>query len=254
MGYLRATDSRHTAYVYYGIAAALGLSVAIAVTVGFAYASYGDYFEAVMGIFAVAVLISMIVFMKRHAGSISRTLRDRLERGIGSYGSSAIFMISFTTVLREGVEAVIFISPFIFLSEAGSIIGAMSGLVLVVVVYMVLTSASKKMNVGTLFRYTSLALIVFASAILAIVMHNLQSVHLLPTAGVVVTYQDSGYLASIAHSLLVLLIGFDGPSYTVLQGIAYLVLLSSLLIYFFRKGGSVHEHARNGAPEALSEE
>ncbi len=244
MSYLRATGSRNVNYVYYGISAAAALAVGIAFTVGYAYASYGDYFEAAMGTFAVVVLVSMIVFMKRHSHSISSTLRQKLERGINSYGPSAIFIISFTTVLREGVEAVIFISPFIFLSESGSAIGSAAGLLLVGAVYLVISSATRKMDINSVFRWTSLALIVFASAILAIVVHNLQSVHLLPSTGILMTYTDTGSISSVAHSLLVLLIGFDGPSYTVIQACAYLILLSSLLMYFFSKGPSPAHAAR----------
>ncbi len=236
MSYLKATGSKHSGYVYYGIVAATVLSLAIALTVGYAYSSYGDYFEATMGMFAVIVLVSMIVFMKRHSQSISSTLRNRLERGITNYGPSAIFMISFTTVLREGVETVIFISPFIFLSEAGSAIGSLAGLCLVAAVYAAISGATRRMNINSVFKWTSLALIVFASAILALVMHNLQSIHLLPTTTVVMMFTDNGYLGSVVHSLLVLLMGFDGPSYTLIQGAAYLGLLSSLLVYFFSNG------------------
>ncbi len=251
-GYLKATDSGHVNYVYYGIAAALVVAIAIAFTVGYAYSSYGDYFEAAMGLFAVCVLVAMIVFMKRHSHSVSRTIREKLEKGMNSYGPSAVFMISFTTVLREGVEAVIFISPFIFLSETGSVIGSIAGLGLVAGVYVVITGATRKMDINSLFRGTSLALIVFASAILAIVMHNLQTVHLLPRTAVLITYTDSGPIQSVAHSILVLLIGFDGPVYTAVQAVAYAVLLTSLLYYFYRKEPSAkaagHKSSAADAP------
>lgn len=253
-GYLKGTGSGHTEYVYYGVAAAVAVALSVAFTVGYAYSSYGDYFEALMGTFAVCVLVSMIVFMKRHAGSMSSTIHQKLERGLNNYGSSAIFMISFTTVLREGVEAVIFISPFIFLSEAGSVIGSVAGIALVAVVYAAITGAARRMDVNSLFKWTSLALILFASAILALVIHNLQTVHLIPQTMVVLSYTDSGYLDQIAHSILVLLIGFDGATYTLTQGTAYLALLLSLLYYFF-KGGSEHaEQRRKSSPDASPEE
>lgn len=255
MNYLHAAKSPHSIQVYYGISAAIIVSLALAFTVGYAYSSYGDYFEALMGAFAVCVLVAMIVFMKRHSGSISKTLHQKLERGINASGPSAVFIISFTTVLREGVEAVIFISPFIFLSEAGSVIGSAAGLALVIVIYAAISSATRKMNINIVFKWTSLALIVFASAILAMVLHNLQNVHLLPVTRVLLTYSGGGYLDSIVHSVLVLLIGFDGASYTLVQCVAYTALLLSLLLYFFRRNPVAAVRPRlKGAGDAKPEE
>ena len=234
--YLAATDAKRIPYVYAGVAAGAAASVLLATLFGYMYSAFGDYFEALMGMFAVIVLTYMILFMKRHSSSLRASIERKLEKNIGRHGSPAVFFISFTTVLREGVEAVIFIAPFIFISEAGSVIGAAGGILSVSALFVVLHGMTRRMNIGTVFRWTSMALIVFASAILAIVIHNLQQMGLIPVANVLLRYHDTGYASSVIHSVLTLLIGFDGAAYTFAQLAAYLTLLVTLFVYFFRTG------------------
>ncbi len=247
--YLAVTDARRVPYVYAGVAAGVAVSVLLAILFGYLYGAFGDYFEAIMGIFAVVVLTYMILFMKKHSKSIRTSIEQKLEKNIDSYGFPAIFLISFTTVLREGVEAVIFIAPFIFISEAGSAIGAAGGMIAVSVLFVVLNSMTRKMDIGAVFRWTSVALIVFASAILAIVIHNLERVGLMPSANVLLSYHDTGYVSSILHSILTLLIGFDGSSYTLAQLVAYLALLITLFAYFFRLGEARNMPSTEARPQ-----
>ncbi|MBX8635334.1 MAG: FTR1 family protein [Thermoplasmata archaeon] len=239
-GYLAAVDPKRIPYVYAGVAAGIAVSVLLAAAFGYLYAAFGDYFEALMGIFAVAVLTYMILFMKKHSRSMRVSIERKLEKNIQSHGFPAIFFISFTTVLREGVEAVIFIAPFIFISETGSAIGAAGGIAAVSILFVALNSMTRKMDIGTVFRWTSLALIIFASAILSIVIHNLEQVGLIPAASILLRYRDTGYASSILHSMLTLLIGFDGTAYTLAQLVAYLILLVTLLVYFFKSGEAEH--------------
>jgi high-affinity iron transporter len=208
--------------------------VGLAVVFGYLYSTFGDYFEAIMGVFAVVTLTYIILFMKKHSKSIRNSIEQKLEKSIDRHGSPAIFFICFTTVLREGVEAVIFIAPFIFISEAGSIIGTIGGLAVVSILFLALKGMTRRMDIGAVFRWSSVALIIFASAILAIVIHNLEQVGIMPAAGVLMRYHDTGYASSLQHALLTLLIGFDGTAYTLVQLVAYLSLLVTLLAYFFR--------------------
>ena len=43
--------------------------------------------------------------------------------------------------------------------------------------------------------------------------------------------------------MLTLLIGFDGTAYTLAQLVAYLILLVTLLVYFFKSGEAEHAPA-----------
>lgn len=222
------------------MAAGAAASVGLAVVFGYLYGAFGDLFEAIMGAFAVVTLTYMILFMKKHSKSIRNSIEKKLEKSMDRHGSPAIFFISFTTVLREGVEAVIFIAPFIFISEAGSIIGTAGGLAVVSVLFLGLKGMTRRMDIGAVFRWSSIAFIVFASAILAIVIHNLEQAGIIPTAGVLMRYHDTGYVSSLQHALLTLLIGFDGTAYTLIQLVAYLSLLITLLVYFFRAERAEH--------------
>jgi high-affinity iron transporter len=68
-----------------------------------------EAFEGVAMFLAAAVLTWMVFWMRSQASSIGRELRDRVQLSLQTGSLAAIVLLSFTAVVREGFETVLFL-------------------------------------------------------------------------------------------------------------------------------------------------
>src|SRR5439155_21506944 len=100
-----------------GAAAAIVLSVVIGVVVALTIEELPEVIqataEAIAAVVAVTVLTWMLFWMRRQG----RALKGELERGvdlaISDGGTLALVMLAFVSVIREGVETVLFLIPIV---------------------------------------------------------------------------------------------------------------------------------------------
>ena len=105
--YLSRTGRRQLArFVWYGLAAAAAVSLAVAVGLE-RWRISEDGFEGLMLLVAAVFVVTMIVWMNR----VARHLRKEIEEKVESYAERAgkaagwgIFLFVFLMVLREGAE------------------------------------------------------------------------------------------------------------------------------------------------------
>ncbi|MBF8286513.1 MAG: iron permease, partial [Dehalococcoidia bacterium] len=107
LAYLKATHQRpHFRTVLIAALAAVAISLAAGATI---FAIAGEFegrtaeaFEGTAMLLAVGVLSWMIVWMKRQAAGIKKTLETDVAQAIGVGSAFALAMIPFTAILREG--------------------------------------------------------------------------------------------------------------------------------------------------------
>ncbi|MGO4004171.1 MULTISPECIES: iron uptake transporter permease EfeU [Pseudomonas] len=200
-----------------------------------------ELFEGVIGLVAVAILSSMVFWMRKVARSIKHSLQLSLEAAMtGSrHQVTALIAMVFFAVAREGLETVFFLLAVFQQSEGpGAPIGALLGLLLAILIGWLIYSGSLRLNLSAFFRWTGLFILVVAAGILA------SSVQALHEAGVWNDLQEVVF--DISASLPV-----DGPLGSVLAGMfgyqdaptvstlgAYLMYLVVALLMFFLPAGS----------------
>lgn len=122
--------------VWIGILLAAALSLFVGAALQFISAEFPqkaqEFFEAVVGVIAVCVLISMVFWMRKVSRSIAGELRASVDSALASskrQGYALVGMIFFA-VAREGLESVFFLLATFQQSEnAAAPLGALLGLV-----------------------------------------------------------------------------------------------------------------------------
>ena len=170
-----------------------GLAIAVSIAVGAViFALEGEFegtgeqlFEGLVTLTAVSVLTWMIFWMRRQGARIRSELHERVDTALMA-GGSAIALLAFVAVLREGIETAL----FIFAAAKGTavtsggvveqLVGAAIGLAIATVLGALLYRGGIKMNLRTFFRVTGGLLIVVAAGLFAFSIHELQEAGALP--------------------------------------------------------------------------
>jgi len=174
--YLKKTNRWADArYVWNGTAAAIGVclvaGIAIFLVLDGMKGKLEYAVEGFIALFAMAVLTHMIFWMRAHARSLGQELRDRVDRS----ASSALAIIAFAAVAREGLETVLFLLSAKTETASGSqvVVGGILGLLSVVLGVAVYRSGNR-LNLKTFFNVTAVLLLLFAAGLAGKAVHELR--------------------------------------------------------------------------------
>ena len=184
--YLSRTARSHLAqFVWYGVAAAVALSLAVAVGLE-RWRISEDGFEGLMLLVASVFVVTMIVWMNR----VARHLRKEIEAKVDSYAERAgkaagwgIFLFVFLMVLREGVELAIILRA-VALSTEGlqTWIGTLAGIGAAVAVGLFFFKGTLRFPLHRFFGATSVILIFLALQLALEGLHELSEARWLPSS------------------------------------------------------------------------
>lgn len=137
-----------------------------------------ELFEAIVGALAVAILISMVFWMKRAARSIRATIEvgidTALAGGIAGGPTWALIGMSFFAVAREGLESVFFLLALFQQSPGPAApFGALSGVALAAVLGWAIFRGGVRLDLRRFFRWTGVFIILVAAGLAASVLRNL---------------------------------------------------------------------------------
>jgi high-affinity iron transporter len=228
---------RHFRDIFIGCALAIVLATGGGVV---AYVTIRTYagsrvqtiFETCTYLLAAAVLTYMTFWMRVHARTISRELRERTERALDRGERFGLGFLAFQAVGREGLETAVFTLAVIFAAGNGShfaIFGGAFGLAVALGVAFSIYHLGKRLDLGRFFSVLGAVLMVFAAGLLADAAENLQQLGWVN----VLTHQlwnssgdlsEDSAIGDVFHSLF----GYaDRP--TVLQAIVYVGFLAVVL-------------------------
>ncbi|HXB47058.1 MAG TPA: FTR1 family protein [Streptosporangiaceae bacterium] len=239
LAYLNRIGRRdHFRDVFLGVGAALLLATAGGAV---AYETIRSYdgsrvqtiFETVTYLVAAAVLTYMTFWMRKHARSLSKELRERAEAALDGRARWGLGLLAFQAVGREGLETVVFTLAIIFsTSTAGALTGALIGLAGALGIAFVIYRLGHKLNLSRFFTVIGVLLMVFAAGLLANSVENLQQLGWLPVLTAPMWHsaqllsEDSAF-GDVLHSFF----GYsDAP--TPLQLLIYLGYLVVVVIAF----------------------
>jgi len=231
-----------TKYLWLGsglaVLASAVLSVIFWTLYGFAEGFAGLWFEAIAMFTASAVLTYMIFWMAKNARKIKGELQVRVDMAISKGQLMGITALAFTSVLREGVETILFLSAAAAINLTETSIGATIGLLVAIILAVFLMKGTVKLDWRKFFMYTSILLLLFASGI---TMHGtmaLQELGILPPIiehvyDYSAVLPEDGILGSVIH----VFIGYhDAPSLLILIAQAvYIAIFGTYILVIYRK-------------------
>jgi high-affinity iron transporter len=155
-----------------GVAAALSLVVGIVLfnTVGAFEEPYEQIFEGTTMLVAAAVVTWMLFWMRRQAASVKSDLHAAIDRAVASGASWGLALLAFTAVIREGLETSLFLVGQATSDRSEAVwilLGALTGLVIATLIGYGFYRGSRRLNIGSFFRWTGIALVFIAAGLLS---------------------------------------------------------------------------------------
>ncbi|WP_062011947.1 iron uptake transporter permease EfeU [Aureimonas sp. AU4] len=129
-----------------------------------------ELFEALVGFVAVAILTSMVLWMRRAARSIGHELRSSIDAALARSGTPSLALIGlvFFAVAREGLESVFFLLAVFQQSPgAGGPLGALLGILVSAGVGYALYRGGIRLDLSRFFRWSGVFILFVAAGILA---------------------------------------------------------------------------------------
>jgi high-affinity iron transporter len=243
----RAHLNRH---VYMGSALAVLASVVLGVAV-YSWAGTLDEeswepaaFEGIAALTAVAVLTYMIFWMAKNSRKLKGEIEQKIDLTLSRGQVAGIIMISFIAVFREGIETVLFLSPYAVTDATATTAGIAVAVALVVALAYLMFRGAYRLDLRRFFTYTSLLLIVFAAGLIAIGVHELNEVHEMTGWGIPAVvdhvWDINGILdeKGVVGSLLASLLGYNGnPSLTeVVAYVSYWAVAGTYALWTYGPG------------------
>ncbi|KAF1043822.1 iron uptake transporter permease EfeU [Xylophilus sp.] len=196
-----------------------------------------ELFEGVVGLVAVAMLTSMVFWMRRAARSIKGDLQAGVERALvrsDGRGWTLIGMV-FLAVAREGLESVFFLLA-IFQQSRGweAPVGALAGIAVSVVLGLGLYSGGVRLDLRRFFRLTGLVILLVAAGLAAGALRKFHEAGLwnhLQT--VVFDWSEALPMDSPLGAVLSGLLGYQAAPVAG-EVIVYLAFLAVALFFFLR--------------------
>lgn len=259
--WLRATPEgkRGLTYLWGGVAAGLALAVALALVLLGVSTWLSDegqeWFQAIMSLAACALVVQMVVWMKKHG----RTLKGELESGARASVANdnwwGLFVLVAIAVAREGSETVVFLYGTVSAGEGGSdmlklALAGIAGFVVALLTFWLLQLGGKLITWRRFFRVTEILLLLLAGALLVGGLDHLISLDVLPT--IVDPVWDSSWLLSDSTGVGKILADFAGyralPALSsVLLWVAYWIVVWALLRWVGGKPAGATAAARSAS-------
>ena len=180
LAYLKKTkNAHHVKYVWGAVVLGVLLSVGLAYVFetyfgGFEGAAEQIY-EGIMMITAAILLSWMIVWMMKQRSGIKKALESKAAAHIEEDHPMGIFFLVLVSVLREGIETVIFLKAAMLVGGGEGVLGgAVIGVLLAIVLAFALFRGVAKIPLRKVFTATSVLLILFAAGLLAHGVHEFQ--------------------------------------------------------------------------------
>ncbi len=240
-GYLKQTGrGGWMPVVWVGILLALTMSLAVGAALQWLSAEFPqkaqELFEAVVGLVAVVMLTTMVLWMRRAARGLAAQLRDAVDAALSSAGGQAwaLVLMVFLAVAREGLESVFFLLAAFQQGGSSAFAGALLGVLAAAVLGYAIYVGGVRLDLRRFFRWTGLFILLVAAGLLAGAVRALHEAGLWNLGQTV--------LFDLGHVLPA-----DGPLGTVLAGVlgyheapvfseavAYLAYLAVTLPWFLR--------------------
>lgn len=208
LAFLRRTGrSDAQMYVWAGALVAVAVSAAVGATlfmVGLELHGRAEAIWEASTMLAAAVLLTWMIFwMRRQAHSIKREIEGKVEQALSSGSLFGLALVAFVGVLREGVETALFLIGTVSSAGAvGDVIGSVIGLAVAAGLGYLVYRGSSRLNLARFFSWTSVLLLVFASYLVVMGVHELAEAGVIPENPILL----AGLFAALSVPTLVMFV------------------------------------------------
>jgi high-affinity iron transporter len=132
--------------------------------------------ESVIGAVAVFFVTGMIMWMNTHAHNMKKELESDAAEAISQSSAWALASMAFLAVLKEGFETSVFLLATFSVAQSAmwAAVGAVTGLIVAVIIGCGLYFGGIRINLSRFFRFTGLFLILVAGGL---IITSLQTAH-----------------------------------------------------------------------------
>ena len=184
LGFLVKIDQkRYVGHVLTGAAAGVGLSILVALLLGRFTGGLSErgeeLFEGVTMLFAAFLVTTVLLWMRSQQNAASDLNRRVAEKAVAGRGAG-LFFLSFFSIFREGIEAVVFLSAASYASERGTLLGASIGILAALLLGIFVFIGSLRIDFRKFFTVMGVMLILLAAGLVAQGIHELEEAGVLP--------------------------------------------------------------------------
>jgi high-affinity iron transporter len=162
------------------IGVAVAVTICIVVGVGLQVATtrlpqrQQEGLETVVGLFAVAMVTYMVLWMRKHSRDLKGQLEGAAAAALAQGSARALVLMAFLAVLREGFETAVFLLATFRASgnAAASATGAALGIAVAVMLGYGIYRGGIRINLSRFFRVTGVVLIVVAAGLVMTAVHT----------------------------------------------------------------------------------
>ncbi|OGY44669.1 MAG: high-affinity iron transporter [Candidatus Buchananbacteria bacterium RIFCSPHIGHO2_02_FULL_40_13] len=203
-----------------------------------------EIFEGLTMLIGSVLLTTMILWMMNQK-KMSQQLQERVAEQVIKPQDLGLFLLVFISILREGIETVIFLGSASLVAQDNNLIGAVLGLVIAVILGYAVFTGLMKAKLKMFFNITSLLLILFAAGLVAHGIHEFEEAGLIPIViehvwdinpalnpdGSYPALHENGWLGGLLKGLF----GYNGnPSLIeIISYISYLLVLSIFIKKYY---------------------
>ncbi len=163
-----------------------GIAVTLSVVLGVFLAEFAvlPIWEAVLAAVAAVLVISMVVYMLKHAKKMRGEIGGRIETASRSPGTGAwvgVFLLVLLMITREGMEMAFITATLVRQEESVHMLwGALVGIALAGALAWGWSRYGHRVNLGLFFQVTSIFLVLFALQLLVYAFHEATEANALP--------------------------------------------------------------------------
>lgn len=180
--------SRGTLFLWGGVIAGLAAAVALGAVLVFAEDLFGDegqdYFQAAMVLVAAALIVQMVVWMRRHGRTLKKDITSGLTQASQNEHWWGVFTLALIAVAREGSETAVFLYGSLAgatgASFWGTVLTAALGFAAALATYFLLQLGSRIFSWRHFFVFTEVMLLLLAFSLLLTGVDRLAGLDLLP--------------------------------------------------------------------------
>lgn len=254
--------------IWIGTGLAVLISIGSALLFYFVLGSFEQYEEIIEGIamiLAALILTWVIIWMMRTGKDIKGRLEDKIEMTIKTEQKFGLVFLAFISVVREGIETVLFMTGVIATeSDIFTIIwSSLAGIAVSIIIAVIIFWSGQNIGLKYFFTITSIFLIIFAGGMLAHGLHELQEVGWFGSESFFLqqTVWDTSHILNDKTSeigkFLRALVGYqDKPTW--LELISYVIYMigvfTGVLIITFSKGKVIQDDSSEDQIEEIENE
>ncbi len=207
-----------------------------------------EIFEGITMLIGAVLLTTMILWMMKQK-HIAKELEQKINEKVNNSHKFGLFLLVFISVLREGIETVIFLGAASFVSTNNVLFGSLVGIVAAIFLGYLIFVGSMKINIKMFFNITSILLILFAAGLVAHGVHELQEASIIPPIiehvwdinpkvnvdGTYPLFHEKGSIGSLLKGLF----GYNGDP-SLIEILSYLIYII-VVIFLWRNIEKVHK-------------